>query len=199
MLHGDADRPGSGVLGDEGYRRLMHDRAYSAAVSALISQRTLLFIGHGALDPDLTLFLDSWQVRFGAGGPTAHWLLSFGLRRTEGGRLSRKGIEPVDLATADGEPDFAAALEAALTFLAKPLAAAELRSSHDETTTPPDLRGYLGHLESNWGAIVLTGILAEKAAASVPLDQVYVSLDATRSLSAGRDLHERGDALERLA
>jgi formylglycine-generating enzyme required for sulfatase activity len=46
---------------------------------------------------------------------------------------------------------------------------------------PPPLEPYLAHVESVCGSIVLTGLLREKAAPSVPLDEVYVSLTVTRT------------------
>jgi len=47
--------------------------------------------------------------------------------------------------------------------------------------SPLPLEPYLAHVESVCGWIVLTGILREKAAAAVPLDEVYVSLTVTRT------------------
>ncbi len=66
---------------------------------------------------------------------------------------------------------------------------------------PPDLDGYLDHVESRWGVVILTGLLAEKGAAAIPLDEVYVSLDATRPAAAaqrGRGARGGGRAIDPL-
>ena len=43
-----------------------------------------------------------------------------------------------------------------------------------------DLRAYLAHVEQVCGSIELTGLLREKAAPAVPLEEVYVGLSTTR-------------------
>jgi formylglycine-generating enzyme required for sulfatase activity len=55
---------------------------------------------------------------------------------------------------------------------------------------PPqvNLEPYLTYVENTCGSIVLTGLLRERAAPAVPLDEVYVSLTVTRTdLAAGAD------------
>ncbi|HJQ27403.1 MAG TPA: SUMF1/EgtB/PvdO family nonheme iron enzyme [Blastocatellia bacterium] len=46
--------------------------------------------------------------------------------------------------------------------------------------TPEQLSRYLEHVENECGHIVLSGLLSEKAAAAVPLEDVYISLTVTR-------------------
>lgn len=66
----------------------------------------------------------------------------------------------------------------------------------EKTTQPPaahnlpdaNLGPYLTYVENTCGSIVLTGLLRERAAPAVPLDEVYVSLTVTRTdLIAGAD------------
>lgn len=57
----------------------------------------------------------------------------------------------------------------------------------------PDLKRYLRHVELICGHIVLTGLLTEKAAASVPVNAVYVPLRASWPLAPNRGLRSYGD------
>ncbi len=116
MLHGDADRPGTCVLSEVGYRRLMHFPAYRQAMAALVAMRSLLFIGHSLTDLDLRLVLDEWQEIFGAGGPARHWFLGVGLSARARGRLLDRGVMPVEY----GKAGDYTLLEPVLEYLATP-------------------------------------------------------------------------------
>lgn len=75
MLHGDADRAGTCVLSEDGYRDLVHFPAYRNGVRTLFGSRSLLFIGHSLTDPDLRAVLDEWQAVMGNGGAPRHYYL----------------------------------------------------------------------------------------------------------------------------
>jgi formylglycine-generating enzyme required for sulfatase activity len=58
----------------------------------------------------------------------------------------------------------------------------------EEPPPGPNLDTYLEHIKNVCGSIVLTGLLRERAAPSVPLDEVYVSLTVTRTdLASGTE------------
>src|ERR1051325_10557316 len=54
-----------------------------------------------------------------------------------------------------------------------------------KTISKSDHDAYLEHVRNVCGSIVLTGLLREKAAAAVPLEEVYVSLNVTRTDLSG--------------
>jgi hypothetical protein len=116
MLHGDADRPGTCVLSEAGYRRLMHFPAYRQAMAALVAMRSLLFMGQSLTDPDLRLVLDEWQEVSGAGGAPRHWFLGVGLGTLEQRRLLERGVTPVEY----GKAGDYTLLEPVLEYLATP-------------------------------------------------------------------------------
>jgi formylglycine-generating enzyme required for sulfatase activity len=66
----------------------------------------------------------------------------------------------------------------------------------------PDLVRYLAWVEAQHGSVILTGLIGDRAAPTIPIEEVYVSLDATRpdlgQGERGDDAPERG-AVTRLA
>jgi hypothetical protein len=116
LLHGDADRSGTCVLSEEDYRRLSHFPAYRKALAALVSTRSLLFIGHSLADPDLRVVLDEWQEIFGTGGSIRHWFLGVGLSSRAEHRLLERGVMPVEY----GKAGDYSLLEPVLAYLATP-------------------------------------------------------------------------------
>ncbi|MCC6556638.1 MAG: SUMF1/EgtB/PvdO family nonheme iron enzyme [Polyangiaceae bacterium] len=175
MLHGDADRPGDCVVSGADYRDLVHGGAYREAIAGLVSQRTLLFLGHEDIPPDLGFVLDGWRASLGSGAELRHVFLGARISRMAEGDLLERGIDPIDHA-ALGEPDLGRVLD----HLATPPGVAELAGGPPPELTGRDLARYLEAVEAQHGAVVLTGLLAGRAAPAIPVGQIYVSLDAVR-------------------
>jgi hypothetical protein len=97
MLHGDADTPNTCVLSQRAFRRLTHGTpAYRSGLTALASQRTLLFLGHSLTDPDLITVLEEWIEVFGAAhSAPSHVWLGAGIKPHARRRLLAMGVEPV--------------------------------------------------------------------------------------------------------
>lgn len=174
MLHGDADRPETCVISETGYRSLIHGQAYRKALSSLFSQRTLLFIGSADIEPDLALVLEEWQEIFAPSGELRHFLLGGAIARMTKQRLLHRGIDAIDLAEGNGN------LEQALAFLSSAPSTSEISREDRSQLVGRDLARYLEHVEAQHGSVVLTGLLSDRAAQSIPIDDVYVSLDVAR-------------------
>jgi SIR2-like domain len=75
-VHGDIDRKDTVVLSERDYRDLVYrSPGYRAALNTLFITRTVLFVGAGLTDPDITLVLESVSESFGGKGPRHYALL----------------------------------------------------------------------------------------------------------------------------
>ncbi|MCA9546820.1 MAG: NACHT domain-containing protein, partial [Myxococcales bacterium] len=62
---------------------------------------------------------------------------------------------------------------------------------------PPDLEGYLRHVEDEWGYVLLTGLLKDRAQAAVSVRSIYVSLHSQHPQAQGPSDHRTVDVLRR--
>jgi len=103
MVHGDADRPETCVLSDEGYRALLHGSpSWKHGLSSLAAQRCFVFIGHSLSDPDLNALIDETHEAFSPnGGAPRHFFLGAGISEPRVHSMRMRGIEPVDYVSHD--------------------------------------------------------------------------------------------------
>jgi hypothetical protein len=149
LLHGEADRSATCVLSETDYSRLAHFPAYRKALAALVSMRSLLFIGQSFADPDLRLVLDEWQEIFGTGGATRHWFLGVDLTSLAETRLLERGVMPVEYGKA-GPPSL---LEPVFAYLASaPGEHGDVPSAASLPPEPPDWH----HAQSHFAPSVAT-------------------------------------------
>jgi formylglycine-generating enzyme required for sulfatase activity len=90
--------------------------------------------------------------------------------------------------TYESTDDFERRLSRDLSKVCREMARGEPPPVVSSPPPGPNLDPYLEHIKNVCGSIVLTGLLREKAAPAVPLDEVYVSLTVTRTdLTSGSD------------
>lgn len=77
--------------------------------------------------------------------------------------------------------DFERRLSRDLAQVCREVAKGEPLAPSASPSPVPRLDAYLDHIKNVCGSIVLTGLLRERAAPAVPLDEVYVSLTVTRT------------------
>ncbi len=70
-------------------------------------------------------------------------------------------------------------------------------SSAQASRRPPDVEGYLRHVEDEWGYVLLTGLLKDRAQAAVSVRSIYVSLHSQHPLVDGPLAHGPVEALRR--
>lgn len=169
MLHGDARTPQECVLTLDSYQRLQHgSQVYLPLLSALASQRSLLFLGYSLADPDLLMTLDKWQVQLG--GPAArHVLLATDVSEHERRRLAKRGVRVVEYAKGR---DYAA-LQGVLEWLGtRP---PELDAMPAECDAGKYLQGLLSEVQH----VELRGIGAGRTVRTanlVPIERLYTAL-----------------------
>ncbi|MBI4878640.1 MAG: SUMF1/EgtB/PvdO family nonheme iron enzyme [Planctomycetes bacterium] len=188
MLHGDAARPASCVLTRGAYDSLiLNNRTWRTGVTTLLHHRTWLFLGYSLTDPDVEFLLKLWKQVYPESG-TKHLLLTAEPSPRRARALRALGVDVVEYSSDHGHAE----LSRILRFLATPpvsppVAGTTKTKKGAASTAPPD--AWWKHVEFECSGVLLSGLLGDKPAPPLKLEDVYVPLLAPRT-----DLEPRVEA-----